>query len=146
MPVLLALLLGLAQPQLAESVTITEGECYAMVQSGSEVVSTRVAGLRVIERTGAPGPFSAPELPPGTSAILCPRSTIIPAPNDWKVLQSGYPLYIAESRGTPESRRTGVLEVSQGQVRYRLVRGDFLEGEEDRLRARLNQLQQAGRR
>jgi len=143
-PALLALLLAASQPQDAESVAIAESECYAMVQNGSEVVSTRISGLHVIESTARDGPFAA-ELPAGTSAILCPRSTIIPAPNDWKVLFAGYPLMIAETAGPPENRRIGALEVSQGQVRFRLISGSFAEGEEEMLRARLNQLQQSAR-
>ncbi|MFN3943553.1 MAG: hypothetical protein ACK4K7_01325 [Allosphingosinicella sp.] len=133
----------MAQPQAAESVTVSEGECYAMVAADEKTVPTRIAGLSVIERTGRPGPFSAPELPPGTGALMCPRSTIIPAPNDWKVLEAGFALYIVERRGEPRDPRTGVLEVSSGRVRYRLVSGELAEGEEERLLKRLNQLQEA---
>ena len=144
--ILLAALLASAQPQLIESVTIAESPCYAMVQRGNEVETTLIPGLRVIERTAAAGPFAAPELPPRTSAIMCPRSSIVPAPNDWEVLEAGFPLYITESRAPPETRRVGVLEASQGQVRYRFVRGSMAEGEEAAIRTRLNQLQESGRR
>jgi hypothetical protein len=144
-PLYLFALASVGPAQATESVTIAESECHAMVQNGEEVVSTRVPGLHVIERTGREGPFSASELPPGTSAIMCPRSSIVPAPNDWKVLEAGYPLYITENRAPPESRRVGALEVSQGQVRYRFVRGELADGEEAQIQARLNQLQEAGR-
>ena len=144
-PLYLFALAFLGPAPAAESVTIAESECYAMVQNGDEVVSTRIPGLLVIERTGGEGPFSAPDLPAGTSAIMCPRSSIVPAPNDWKVLEAGYPLFITENRAPPESRRVGVLEVSQGQVRFRFVRGELADGEEARIQARVNQLQEAGR-
>ena len=143
-PLLVFALAIVGQAPVTESVTIAESECYAMVQNGDEVVSTRIPGLHVIERTGREGPFSVPELPPGTGAIMCPRSSIVPAPNDWKVLQAGYPLFITETRAPPESRRAGVLEMSQGQVRFRFVRGELADGEEARIQARLNQLQEAG--
>jgi hypothetical protein len=141
---ILAFVASAAQAGVAESVTIVESECYSMEEQDGRVVSTRIPGLRVIERTAGDGPFAA-NLPAGTSAVLCPRSTIVPAPNDWKVLVAGYPLYIMETSVPPESRRVGTLEVSQGQVRYRLIRGEFHAGEEERLRARLDQFQESAR-
>jgi hypothetical protein len=128
-----------AQGGTTETVTIREAECYGMVQHGSEVESVRIAGLYVIERTAADGPFSV-ALAPGT-AIACPRSSIVPAPNDWKVLAAGHPLYIIETGVAPADRRVGAIELSQGQFRYRMVRGQLTPDEVERVNARLNQFQ-----
>lgn len=139
----LAALLAPAQQGLVESVTIRERECYAMVQEGEQVVSVRVPGLYVIGQTARDGPFAV-NVPQGAS-IACPRSSIVPAPNDWKVLVAGYPLYIMETGAPPESRRVGALELSQGQFRYRLVRGQLTAPEAERAGIRLDQLQRSSR-
>ena len=130
--------------QTEESVTVSESPCYAMIQTGDQVTTTQVPGLYVIESTARDGPFRA-DLPAETAAILCRRSSIIPAPNDWKVLEAGFPLYIVEAGASSSGSRVGVLEVSAGQVRFRLTRGEFREGESEPLRRRLNQLQESAR-
>jgi len=140
LPALIALLI---QPP-TESVTIREGECYAMVPRDGQIVSTRIPDFHVIEATARDGPLVV-NLPEGTGAIACPRSSIIPAPNDWKVLAAGYPLMIMETGGPPGNHRVGALEASQGQVRLRMVAGDLTESETQQLRTRLNQLQESGR-
>lgn len=141
LPALIALLI---QAQTTESVTIREGECYAMVPGEGEVVSTRIPDFHVIGATARDGPLAV-DLPPGTAAIACPRSSIIPAPNDWKVLAAGYPLLIMENDGPPDSRRTGSLEAPDGHFTYRLVRGRFTAAEMEQVSARLNQFQNSAR-
>lgn len=81
-----------------------------MESRDGQVVNTPIPDLRVIERTAHDGPFTV-EVPRG-AAIACPRSSIIPAPNDRKVLDAGYPLYIMETNVAPADRRVGVLEIS----------------------------------
>ena len=87
----------------------------------------------------------SPELPAGDTAtsVLCVREDLIPAPNDYQVLRGGFPLYI-DDRGMGRPERIGVLEVSGGRVRFRLIKGDPLTAEiKDRLGTRLDQLQTA---
>ncbi|HEX8654213.1 MAG TPA: hypothetical protein VF693_03190 [Allosphingosinicella sp.] len=142
---LLVLLLAFAAgaDQSSGAVVVRERECWTMRQQDGRVVSERVPGLFVIQRTAQEGPFVV-DLPPG-AALLCPRSSLIPAPNDWKVPAAGHPLYLRETARDTDEPRLGVLEISQGRFRYRLISGELSEAERTELEARLNQLQRQGR-
>ena len=80
--------------------------------------------LHVLEQTRA-GKFD-PGAPPAGYAIksiFCARSDIVPAPTDYKVVQSGYPLMIFARDKDDKANRTriAVLEMSGGQLRVRSV-------------------------
>lgn len=80
--------------------------------------------LHVLEQTRA-GKFD-PGAPPAGYAIksiFCARSDIVPAPTDYKVVQSGYPLMIFTRDKDDKANRTriAVLEMSGGQLRVRSV-------------------------
>ena len=80
--------------------------------------------LHVLDQTRA-GKFD-PGAPPAGYAIksiFCARSDIVPAPTDYKVVQSGYPLMIFARDKDDKANRTriAVLEMSGGQLRVRSV-------------------------
>ncbi|MEA3041903.1 MAG: hypothetical protein QOC65_1392 [Sphingomonadales bacterium] len=138
----LVALAAAAEPAI-ETVRIVEGECYGLQPRDGRVVHTRLPGLRVIERTAGDAPLAV-DLPPG-AAIMCPRSSIVPAPNDWKVLEAGYPLYIGETGVAAARQRIGVLEIASGRYRYRLIVGRLTEAEVPRVQIRLDQFEHSGR-
>jgi len=77
--------------------------------------------LHVMDQTKATAKFD-PGMPPAGFAIksiFCARSDIVPAPSDYKVVQSGYPLMIFAREG--KATRIAVLEMDKGQLRLRSV-------------------------
>lgn len=97
--------------------------------------------LKVLEETTANGGFAYSR--ENARAIRCLRTDLVPAVNDYKVLGAGYPLYLM--RVVDGDTRIGVLEVSGGQFRFRMVQGDLTSDEKHRLQARLNEIQEAAR-
>ena len=93
--------------------------------------------LRVLEQTAAPGRF-APEIPRGTSAVICARTSIVPAANDDEVLWLGLPLFITEPGG---GGRYGVLEVDDGRYRFRLIHGELTADEQPLVDQRMAEFQ-----
>jgi len=80
--------------------------------------------LHVLDQTRA-GKFDPGAPPAGyvIKSIFCARSDIVPAPTDYKVVQSGYPLMIFARDKDDKANRTriAVLEMSGGQLRVRSV-------------------------
>lgn len=76
--------------------------------------------------------------------LMCARLDIVPAPNDYKVVRSGYSLSIMD-RGTGHPRRMGTLELAAGQFAFSLHEGDppLTEDLKARVAARLAAFQQA---
>jgi len=139
----LVALVAAAEPP-AQAADLIEGECAALQPQDGRIVNRPMPGLRIIERTAGAGPFLI-DLPPGAT-IMCPRSSIVPAPDDWKVLAAGYVLYIGETAPRGGERRIGALEIAQGQYRYRLVVGRLREDEVPLMQARLDHFQASARR
>ena len=138
MPLLLLAALAAAQPASAVVDTEpTETRCDYITREGGRG-DPPAPGLHVLAQTRGEGPFAA-AVPDG-AAIRCGRSDIVPAANDWKVIAAGHPFYIVEVTNAPEPRMA-VLEISQGQVRYRFISGRLTEAEEPRIQARLNAFQ-----
>jgi hypothetical protein len=108
-----------------------------MVNRGGTVHNLNLPELRVLVPTAREGRF-APTMPEGVVAILCGRASIIPAAHDDKVLALGIPFYILET-GNPG--RLGVLEMSQGQYRFRMLEGALRPEEDQPLQSRLNEFQ-----
>jgi hypothetical protein len=123
----------LAQPSAPATLSATR--CDYLLPDGARVTAP---GLRALERTARAGPFK-PGLPAGAS-IACGRSSIVPAPQDWKVLEAGHVLYIVEGTGA-DNRRIGALEISTGQFRYRLIEGQLTPAEAEQVMERLNAFQ-----
>lgn len=97
---------------------------------------------KVIAATEKAGPFHV-DTQPGfqAAAISCIRLDIVPAPNDYKVLATGLPLYIMD-HGRGHDERLGSLSLVRGQFQFAIVKGTPLTPAlETRLQARLNQLQ-----
>jgi hypothetical protein len=108
-----------------------------MVQHGEVIETVDAPELHVLDQTAGDGAFT-PSLPEGAVSIGCGRSSIIPSPHDDEVLVFGLPFYIIDTSG---DRRVGVLEISQGQYRYRMLEGEFSDAEESLVQARLNEFQ-----
>jgi hypothetical protein len=123
----------LAQP--SAPVTLSETRCDYLLPDGARGTAP---GLRVLEATARAAPFK-PGLPAGAS-IACGRSSVVPAPQDWKVLDAGHVLYIVEATGA-ENGRIGALEISTGQFRYRLIQGQLTPAEAEQVMERLNAFQ-----
>jgi len=93
--------------------------------------------LRVVEQTAAPGRFN-PAIPQGTTAVICARTSIVPAANDDEVLWLGLPLFITEPGG---GARYGVLEVNDGRYRFRLIHGELTAEEQPLVDQRMAEFQ-----
>jgi len=85
----------------------------------------------------APGGRLA-DLPSGAQSVMCARTSIIPAAYDDQILRRGLPLYIAAT-GSPA--RLGALEISQGQFRFRMLKGTLNPNEDAAIQARLREYQ-----
>lgn len=134
LPVLAALAAALAPPPTVDTEP-TERECSYITREGESVFAP---GLQVLAWTRGEGPYTA-RLPEG-AAVRCERSVIVPAANDWKVLAAGHSLYIVEATADAQPR-AAVLELAEGRVRYRFVRGRMTEEEATRIDARVNAFQ-----
>jgi hypothetical protein len=123
----------------------SRGENCAMLPADNGEKKTEDGPVvHVIEKTEESKEFTA-GTPPGQkpTAITCVRQDIIPAPKDYKVLTAGFPLYIAD-KGLGHPYRIGVLELSGGQFRFRLIQGETLTDDlVARLRIRLDAFQLA---
>ena len=120
----------------AKSEDLVEYECAAMLRVDGETQMQALPPEQFsilsyddeTEFAGLIGPDGAE-----TVGILCHRSSVIPAANDYQVLRAGYPFYIKGSD------RTVVLELSGGQFRLRLVDGPpFSNSDEEAIREMLS--------
>ena len=97
--------------------------------------------LHVIDETQAAGDFVYRRDPPA-EAILCGRADIVPAANDYKVILAGFTLGLS-AQSADGGNRVGVLEMSEGQLRFRMISGALSGDELQRLQIRLNEMQTA---
>jgi hypothetical protein len=104
---------------------------------GGRMTTIEAPGLNVLQQTAAAGWFN-PDIPAGTSAIMCGRSSILPAAHDDEVIALGLPLFIAE---TGSGRRLGVLEIEQGRFRFRMIEGSLNADEQAAMDSRLDEFQ-----
>lgn len=74
--------------------------------------------------------------------IMCLRDSLIPLPNDYKVLLAGYPLAIGD-RGTGHPEAMGILEVENGRLQFKMTDGKLSADQQRPVQARLDQLQKA---
>ena len=98
--------------------------------------------LHVLRQAAADGPFR-PTLPPRATAIVCGRSTIVPAEHDDEVLALGIPFFIAE---IGRNGRLAALELSGGRFRYRFIKGALKPNEVPLLQQRLDLFQDRSQR
>lgn len=92
-----------------------------------------------VNETTADNKFALPkDAPSFVSGIVCGRSSLIPTKNDVKVLQAGFPFYIVGPDG-----RIAVIELSDGQLQYRTVHGEFASDEMPQIQEFLDANQEA---
>jgi hypothetical protein len=90
--------------------------------------------LRVMQLTESSEQFKLPEgAPAKINNITCFRNpaSIVPEDNDYKVAVAGYRLVLIER----ETKRTAYLEIKNGELAYRVVRGELSESELEKLKA-----------
>ncbi len=114
-----------------------EMRCDMMEEERGRLTTIEAPGLHVLDQTAQAGPFS-PTIPAGIAGIMCARTSILPAMHDDEVIVLGLPLYIAEIGGR---RRLGVLEIDNGQYRFRMLEGRLQAEEEPALQQRLSEFQ-----
>ena len=110
-------------PALAQEVT--EIRCGTVLQRDG-AVNSRFAvdeNLHVMQQTSA-GAFN---LSGGSQvkSVFCFRSSIVPTPGDYKVVNAGYPLMIYARDA--ERLRIAVLETEGGRLQYRGIGGTKFE-------------------
>jgi hypothetical protein len=132
------LLAALTASAPSQAQQLSEAECgFVETSRGPGEPFVRVANLHVLAQAAMPGPFSA-DIPAGAS-IICGRSSIVPAENDWKVPAAGYTLYLAN--GDEPNERIGALDIAGGSFRYRLVHGSWAVEEQNEVEARVQAFQ-----
>jgi len=127
----LALLLSSGTAQ--SDAKLVEYGCAVMARENGETVMHKTPGLHIIDYNKS-FQFAGFQADGETqvAAILCERSSVIPAEFDYQVLLAGLPFFIKGGE------RTAVLERSNGKYRLRLVKGNpFSEEEEKTVAARL---------
>ena len=130
------LCISVAGAALADEPTETSCSIISRESNGA-LKTTPMEALKVMEQTAKDGAFTLPRgAPKDVQAILCKRSTIMPAPQDYKVLQAGYTLYI-----TDELNRVAALGLVDGSVQMNMLDGAMTEVEQSQIRPRLNELQ-----
>jgi hypothetical protein len=114
-----------------------DGESCSVItlEANGAPKTTPVEGLKVLEQTKKDGAFSLPRRAPrGVQAVICKRPTVVPAANDYKVLQAGFTLYL-----TDDLARMAALGLVDGRVQLDLLDGALTATErtlaDERLRA-----------
>jgi len=113
-------------------------KCGVMHRVEGKETVVALPSLHVIEAT-ADGAFVLPkDAPPHVSAIQCGRLSLVPAKNDFKVLQAGFLFMIV----APDDR-IAAMELSNGQLQYRTIKGEFASDEIPQIQEFLNVNQNA---
>ena len=106
-------------------------------ESNGALKTTPMSALRVMEQTAKDGAFALPRgSPKDVQAILCKRSSIMPAAHDYKVLQAGFTLYV-----TDDLNRVAALGLVDGQVQLNMLDGAMTQVEQSQASPRLRDLQ-----
>jgi hypothetical protein len=124
-----------ALPALALAHEATEEQCKAMVKGAADgqFATVAVPGLRLV---GAGAARPLPPLPDGTTMVVCGRDSIIPTPNDARVLTDYHmPLSITDGE------RVAFLELFKGQVMLRIAQGELTPAETREVQPRLDAIQ-----
>lgn len=139
--VALSALLGLsAQANAAEPAEPKELFCSSATEGTSKfVVDTR---LHVLEETKKPSWFQyKPAKGPRAFAIMCRRSSIVPAVNDHKVVDAGFLFFIQTADATG---RTRLMQLAKPEGRYqiKMMSGRLAPQEQKLIDERLRRFQQ----
>jgi len=92
-----------------------------MYQANGQVKNSIVNGLSVLTMTRDQAKFVLPPLPVKAERIYCIRSDIVPAEHDYKVVLSGFPLYITSGD------RLAILELRNGKFSFTQFNGPAME-------------------
>lgn len=129
---------ALAAPALAQGA----GELPPPEEKNCRVIATTpdseqaqpyaVPDLSVLAGTNAVGPFAL-DVPEGydVQAILCQRSSLVPAKNDFEAPMAGYPLYVDTYDETGQKTGVAALEYDEGRFTHRVLVGELAEGQQD---------------
>ncbi len=140
------LIAGLAAPALAQDTADLpppeEKNCrvIATTPENDQAQPYAVPDLSVLAGTQAEGPFSL-DVPEGynVQAILCQRSSLVPAANDYEAPMAGYPLYVDTYNDEGEKTGVAALEYSEGAFAHRVLVGELEEGQQGWVDYRLGQ-------
>ena len=121
----------------AQDLVATQERCDVLFESGGEIKNLLLMSLRVLNLADSAKFKLPPDAPPKVKAVRCGRDVIVPQRNDYKVLQAGYPFSIVAGD------RVGVLELAEGNLRYRLLKGELTAAEIPAVTAFINASQRA---
>ncbi len=125
---------------------VQEGRCFALIKKEAGTIERQeLESFSVLAQTNTAEEFTLPtEVTEKPGGILCVRSSVVPAANDYKVVVAGIPFNISTDE-PEEARRVIVVEMSEGQFRARLLRGELSDSERQGIDQRLNEYQAATR-
>jgi hypothetical protein len=106
--------------------------CFAMIKPVVEIEFEAMPSLQ--SALAARGPL--PAVPPTTEGILCRRDSIAPQEGDDGVI-TAYTVALYLVAGG----RVGILEISNGQYRFRMIEGQATPEEKQLIQSRLNLFQ-----
>ena len=113
-------------------------KCAVIFKAPDGALKTMVLPSLSVGGLAPDAPFQLPkDAPPDVKALMCGRDSLVPGPNDYKVLRAGLPISIVADD------RLATLEASGGQLRFRVTQGQMTPEESTRTQAALN-AQQAG--
>jgi hypothetical protein len=130
------LILCLLAPTPAPADEPVETSCAAITRESNGAPATvPMENLKVIEQTAKAGAFKLPRgAPKVVQAVICKRSSIVPAAHDDKVPRSGYTLYVTDELG-----RVAALGLVDGQLQFDVLDGALTEAEQAQASARLRE-------
>ena len=81
--------------------------------------------------------FRVPDVSEGKiNGLMCGRESLIPDPSDWVVVRAGLPFFISAGD------RILVLEIVDGRLQARMMKGVMLEEEQTPMQSRIDELQE----
>jgi hypothetical protein len=137
---LVALSFAFEAPAVIAGTEPAEGSC-AVVSDASGVNATiPVGALHVLAATASTGPFLLPAgSPTSVKAVMCDRSSLVPALHDDKVVLAGYPFAITSQ--TKAGRRVLWLEMTDGKFQVSYDARVLTSEEQEAVQARMNEFQ-----
>jgi hypothetical protein len=111
---------------------VADEHCVALVQDDDGIQAREAPGFRV---RGA-DPLVRPEGVGNVVALMCDREALVPDVGDFRVVTELSLPFNIRSGG-----RIIVLEISNGQLRVRFLRGELTEEERTALQAAMNEAQ-----
>jgi hypothetical protein len=125
---------------------ISERYCSAIAPDSISIGKGPVplVSLHVLAETEKPGPFVLPpEAPRNTRLLTCYRSSVLPAPNDYKVALARLDLTIVDD--TAGRSRVASLYFAHGHIGFKMVTGSLTDLESRELKDRLAALTAAAK-